>query len=152
MSNAFLLEGLARVTGATRDDVRGFLDGVSDKLEAAKENISRDISSILHREGSDSDRVDEVIRYGQENIASSINADVLKLVGGIVGAAWGTGLVAAGLKVGATTVALGLGVEVSAVVSVLIGVIAIFIGGQLAFGMLRQIFGRLEAAWQSAGS
>lgn len=143
---SILVELLSKALGAPRDQVENTLDQLEAKMIHAKSDISRRVGAALARNDSSSEATDELVAVAHTLNDDSTNKLLMKLVLAVGGAAWGAGIASAALSVGATSVAVGLGVTVGPLVALVFAAVLLYISGQCAFGVIRELASRITSA------
>ena len=143
MFGAIVVESVANTLGVARQDLRDFLDTAEEKLGSMRGQLSRRVDALVSAPGSDAERADEVIEYSRTATAG-FDKDALKFVAAIAGTAWGAGIVSAGVSTAGTVMVAGLGVSVAPIVAVVLGLVVMVICGRYAWGVLKEMIGRLQ--------
>ena len=144
MQGAIVVELVSRALGATRNDVREFLDTASEKLAAVRHDLTRRVDTIIAGRGSDSDRADALIEYSND-ATDSLRPDAIRLVAGMAGTAWGGLILSAGLNASGAAAIAGLGISVAPIVAILLGLVVMIVCGRYTLNLIRELVGRIKA-------
>ncbi len=143
MAWAILVESIHAVSGSSRQEVESLIDDVEASLARTRNNIRQKIGAALSSARNDAEGADAIAQISADR---SFNRDAVRLVTSFAATIWGAGIVSAGLNATGAVVAVGLGVELAPIIAILLGLLIMFYCGSYAFGVIRELLGRLSTA------